>query len=94
MSKKRFTNGLDTLFEVKQETINRSPSISSATAPESLTAQPVVARRLTSKNFTSDLDTLFQDAFTEAVEEKLEKMRRTTGIQDPFDFQTLWSNVL
>ena len=76
---------MDTLFEAKEEALDRAPSVSSSTATATLETQPLVARRAHSKNFTSDLDSLFQDAFTEAVEEKLEKMRRTSGIQDPFE---------
>ena len=47
-------------------------------------AASAVLLRRTSKNFTSDLDSLFQEAFTEAVEEKLDKMKRDSGLQDPF----------
>ena len=86
MSKKRFTSGLDTLFEAKEEAVKSTPSVSEAVyATDTLTASPVTMRRAASKNFTSDLDSLFQNAFTEAVEEKLEKMKRTSGVQDPFE---------
>jgi hypothetical protein len=86
VSKKKFTGGLDTLFEVTENVLESTPSVSSQTRqPENVsTTQSGMARRVTSKNFTSDLDSLFQEAFTEAVEEKLEKMKRTSGTEDPF----------
>ena len=42
-------------------------------------------RRASNKNFTSDLDSLFQDAFTDSVEEKAEKLRRLANNDDPFE---------
>lgn len=92
MSKKKFSSGLESLFhdnEESHDSIQASPLTEKEGKQESVasaTAQTAVAsRRLTSKNFTSDLDSLFQEAFTEAVEEKVEKMRRTAGLEDPFE---------
>jgi 16S rRNA G966 N2-methylase RsmD len=90
VSKKKFSSGLDSLFdnsEEQNELVQTSARDSSATVFEESNTKPAQAinRRITSKNFTSDLDSLFQDAFTEAVEEKVEKMRRTVGIDDPFE---------
>lgn len=86
MSKKKFTSGLDMLFDTTEVAVQETPSLSQAKQAESVaTPQSAAARRVTSKNFTSDLDSLFQEAFTEAVEEKMEKMRRTSGIDDPFE---------
>lgn len=90
MGKKKFSSGLESLFHDNEEPI-ASQAVSSSVAKESTKEDAVVAttptghRRLTSKNFTSDLDSLFQEAFTEAVEEKVEKMRRTAGVDDPFE---------
>jgi hypothetical protein len=85
VSKKKFTGGLDTLFEVTETVMDNTPSVSQARQAESSTTQSALVRRVTSKNFTSDLDSLFQEAFTEAVEEKLGKMKRASGIEDPFE---------
>jgi hypothetical protein len=87
MSKKRFSSGFDSLFAVE----NDAPQVATTQAtPPSVAdleaeVKKAVMRKTTGKNFTSDLDTLFQEAFTEVVEEKVEKLRRDTGIIDPFD---------
>jgi hypothetical protein len=86
VSKKKFSSGLDSIFEVKEE----APVVATAPPPVFASdnfsvAQPTVMRRAASKNFTSDLDSLFQDAFTEAVEEKLDKLKKTSGFNDPFE---------
>ena len=60
-------------------------SISEEKKGDLASVSSVVTRKTTSKNFTSDLDSLFNDAFSEAVEERVEKMRRSAGIDDPFD---------
>ena len=63
MSKKKFTGGLDTLFEVSEAVMESSPSVSQTRQAESVsTTQSAMVRRVTSKNFTSDLDSLFQEA--------------------------------
>jgi hypothetical protein len=88
MSKKRFSSGLDSLFEKSNEqgavaevgTPSPPPSVSEL----EVEVKAAVMKRTTTKNFTSDLDSLFSEAFTEAVEEKVEKMRREAGINDPF----------
>ena len=88
MSKKKFSSGLDSLFdnneELQKESVQNTPSVLEDTNTTTV-ASVVQPRRLTSKNFTSDLDSLFNEAFTEAVEEKVGKLRRTAGLEDPFE---------
>ena len=90
MSKKKFSSGLDSLFEnndEQKEMVQPHPSVREALKPDTNAVAFTTAtnRRVNSKNFTSDLDSLFQEAFTEAVEEKVEKMRKTVGLDDPFE---------
>jgi hypothetical protein len=90
VSKKKFSSGLDSLFEnneEQQEMVQSSPSVRDVLKPDTGAVASIAAtsRRVNSKNFTSDLDSLFQEAFTEAVEEKVEKMRKTVGLDDPFE---------
>jgi hypothetical protein len=90
VSKKKFSSGLDSLFDVPEDI---QESVAEA-APSVFEAQnnnvrigsaATMTRRANSKNFTSDLDSLFSEAFTDAVEEKVEKLRRSSGIEDPFE---------
>jgi hypothetical protein len=84
MAKKRFTGDFtDSLFDESSPKEAAAMPTSATKVETDAPASPVLLRR-TSKNFTSDLDSLFQEAFTEAVEEKLDKMKRESGLQDPF----------
>ncbi len=87
MSKKKFSGGFDTIFNTDAE--NAAPSVSDtsllntttlSSSNTSIAEPPIRLRRPSVKNFTNDLDSLFKDAFTEAVEEKIDKMRRESGI--------------
>ena len=85
MAKKRFTGDFtDALFEEPQTQAAAAMPPSVSRVVETDVPASVILPRRTSKNFTSDLDSLFQEAFTEAVEEKLDKMKRDSGLQDPF----------
>jgi hypothetical protein len=84
MAKKRFTGDFtDSLFDESSPQAAAAMPTSSSRVATDMPAAAVLPRR-TTKNFTSDLDSLFQEAFTEAVEEKLDKLKRDSGIQDPF----------
>lgn len=91
MSKKRFSSGLDSLFDSPHDEQNIVSSVVASQAPPPSVSEleaevkAAVMKRTTTKNFTSDLDSLFQDAFTEALEEKADKLRRESGLEDPFE---------
>ena len=90
MSKKKFSSGFDSLFdnpeEAQEQVVEMNPSVFGAqNAYVKAESTTVVTRKASSKNFTSDLDSLFSEAFTEAVEEKVEKLRRSAGLEDPFE---------
>jgi hypothetical protein len=90
VSKKKFSSGLDSLFDsqddIQDAVVETTPSVfEEQNANVRIGSSSVVTRRASSKNFTSDLDSLFSEAFTDAVEEKVEKLRRASGIDDPFE---------
>jgi hypothetical protein len=90
VSKKKFSSGLDSLFDsqddIQDAVVEATPSVfEEQNANVRIGSSSVVTRRASSKNFTSDLDSLFSEAFTDAVEEKVEKLRRASGIDDPFE---------
>ena len=70
MGKKKFSAGLDSIFgeDVEQTIANITINV----AEEEVA--PTASKRSSTKNFTSDLDLLFQEALTDAVEEKARKM--------------------
>ncbi len=91
MGKKKFSSGLDSLFDAKDDQheldLQRELSdvrIQGDQRTTSVQEMPSI-RRASNKNFTSDLDSLFQDAFTDSVEEKAEKLRRLANNDDPFE---------
>ena len=90
MSKKRFASGLDSLFDNPRDEQEFEDVKAGKAPPPSVSeleaeVKAVVMKRTTTKNFTSDLDSLFNYAFTEALEEKVDKLRRDSGIDDPFE---------
>ncbi len=90
MSKKRFSSGLDSLFDSPRDEQAFVDSATAAQAPPPSVSEleaevkAVVMKRTTTKNFTSDLDSLFQEAFSEAIGEQAEKMRLAMDLDDPF----------
>jgi hypothetical protein len=89
VSKKKFSSGLDSLFDVPDDiqdaVAEAAPSVFEEQNNNVRIGSVSTARKASSKNFTSDLDSLFSEAFTDAVEEKVEKLRRASGIEDPFE---------
>ena len=90
MSKKRFSSGLDSLFDSPRDEQAFESATAGQAPPPSVSeleaeVKAVVMKRTTTKNFTSDLDSLFQDAFTEAIEENADKLRRDMDEDDPFN---------
>lgn len=79
MSKKRFTDGLESIFgEVHEETFDRGLLVEekkarAAAKNKSTTSTP--KKRSSRKNFTTDLDSLFDGSLSEVVEEKLQEKR-------------------
>jgi hypothetical protein len=64
VAKKNFSNGLGSIFDANDA--QNEAAIVGNEADE----MPIRAARRTTKNFTSDLDSLFQDALTEAIDTK------------------------
>lgn len=85
MSKKKFSVGFDTIFNAPVEstaTVDTKNLLGASLGSNTMgmeIPEKKVLKRPGIKNFTNDLDSLFKDAFTEAVEEKIDKMRRQGG---------------
>ncbi len=90
MAKKKFTDGLESLFGsgTLEEKFQDSPLLSRTenTAPES--AEPTESRppapkrkRRTGKNFTSDLDSLFEEVIEETFEEKFKTDKKGPKVE-------------
>ncbi|MCB0548649.1 MAG: hypothetical protein KDD19_13805 [Phaeodactylibacter sp.] len=82
MSKKRFTEGLESLFgEAAEDTLQENSPLLSRTekreAPKSRDEES--SKRSSAKDFSSDLQAFLEHAFEESVEEQLEqrKQKRT-----------------
>jgi hypothetical protein len=81
VSKKKFTIGLESLFGMATEEAfqEESPLLDKKKEEAKKTTQNIKKR--SSKDFTSDLDTLFEQALAETIEEKQEKAK--SKIQAP-----------
>jgi hypothetical protein len=81
VSKKKFTVGLESLFGTAiEEAFQEESPLLDKTKKEVKKATPVIKKR-SSKNFTSDLDTLFEEALADTIEESQEKAK--SHIQAP-----------
>ena len=79
MSKKRFTEGLESLFgEAAEDTLQESSPLLSRTGKQKKTGEES-GKRSSGKDFSSDLQAFLENAFEESVEEQLEqrKQKRT-----------------
>lgn len=81
MSKKKFTVGLESLFGIATEEAfqEESPLLDKSKKESKQVTQSTKKR--SSKDFTSDLDTLFEQALAETIEEKQEQAK--SKIQAP-----------
>ena len=77
MSKKKFTDGLESLFgettEATESFQEENPLLAKKKKRKSNSG-----RSLSGKNFTADLDCLFEDALTETIAEKVNKIAKNT----------------
>ena len=81
MSKKKFTVGLESLFGMAtEEAFQEESPLLDKKKKETKKASPSIKKR-TSKDFTSDLDTLFEEALAETIEERQDKAK--SKIQAP-----------
>jgi hypothetical protein len=87
VAKKKFSSDFDSIFDgAENEPVKITNEDIAADLPTAPAASPVLNKKATMKNFTSDLDALFRDAMTEAVEERVTKIKRSVGIEDdPFE---------
>ncbi len=86
MGKKKFTSGLDSLFgEInQQDTLDQESVLLKETRVKKAVQRPtkVVARKRSNKNFTSDLDSLFDQSVMDESQDFAEEQkvsRRKTG---------------
>ena len=77
MGKKKFTSGLDSLFgeENEQNTLDHGSVLLKKTREKKNVQRPtkVVVRKRSNKNFTSDLDSLFNESVMEVNHEEREE---------------------
>lgn len=76
MAKKKFTSGLESVFGDTSEAYVPGADVLSPLKKKGRKTKTKKARRSTSKNFTSDLDSLFESALDDAV---VESRSDTTG---------------
>ncbi|MCB0561497.1 MAG: hypothetical protein H6573_24435 [Lewinellaceae bacterium] len=77
MSKKRFTEGLESLFgEAAEETLQETSPLLSRTAKREEQKGEEGGKRSSAKDFSSDLQAFLDSAFEESVEEQLEQRKK------------------
>ena len=82
MSKKRFTEGLESIFgEAAEETLQENSPLLSSTQ-ETKPKPSEENRRSSGKNFSSDLQDFLQDAFEESLEKQIEERKKNNQLQE------------
>jgi hypothetical protein len=83
VSKKKFTIGLESLFGMAtEEAFQEESPLLDKTKKEVKKVASSIKKR-SSKNFTSDLDTLFKQALSDTIEESEEKAKSSKQAQAP-----------
>jgi len=90
VSKKRFTAGLESVFGSDQEeTFDRGLLVDESEKPTAKTKRVTKKRKSSSrKNFTTDLDSLFDTAFSDEVDNKLELREEKTTTKPDLETKT------
>lgn len=93
MSKKKFTDGLESLFGDSGQGAQENDQLSvvvganvparKAKGSTATAAKKTTRKRTSSKNFTSDLDSLFEEALQESIEDKVQKIVKTKAPKAP-----------
>lgn len=81
MSKKRFTEGLESIFGADaEETLQESsPLLTSTIIERKEKRKKPESTRSTAKNFSDDLQSFLQEAFEDSFDQQLEKKKITTS---------------
>ena len=80
MSKKKFTDGLESLFSPDPKAVSgKGTAFLRVPADESGSATIVAKRSSSRKNFTTDLDSLLEEALQESFEEKMAQRDKEKG---------------
>ena len=91
MSKKKFTDGLESLFSIDQnKESGQGTTFLEGANPNEMkpsVSKPAVAKSSSRKNFTTDLDSLLQEAMQESFEEQIQEKEASTNKAQPFHQQ-------
>ncbi len=80
MSKKKFTDGLESLFSTDSKDVSgKGTAFLRAPADEVDSNTPAARRTSSRKNFTTDLDSLLEEALQESFEEKMAQREKNKG---------------
>ncbi len=90
MSKKRFTDGLESLFSSDPKDVSgKGTAFLRDPSPEEKEGTQSVAKRPASrKNFTTDLDSLLEEALQETFQEQMDAREKTDNKAQVFHQQT------
>lgn len=82
MSKKKFIEGLESIFgEAAEDTLQENSPLLTSSTPQK-TKKPARSRRSSAKNFANDLKIYLEDAFEESLETQLEERAKQKKLQD------------
>ena len=88
MSKKRFTDGLESLCSNDTKDVSGKGTAFLRAPFDETGSSPVVAKRSSSrKNFTTDLDSLLEEALQESFEEKMAQREKDKSATDKSKYQ-------
>lgn len=94
MSKKKFTDGLESLFSIDHnKESGQGTTFLEGSNPDEMkpgTGKPGASKSTSRKNFTTDLDSLLQEAMQESFEEQIQEKEAATSANkaQPFHQQT------
>ena len=83
MAKKRFTAGLESLFEDPKDEKDQGKELLLFSVEKRKTSKPVKKiKKKNSKNFTADIQSFLQEAFEDSFEEQSAKLSKSSTLQE------------
>ena len=83
MSKKRFTEGMESIFgDTSEDTLQESSPLLSSTSSKRKARKQDSKKSSSAKDFSSDLQSFLQDAFEDSLDQQIEERKKKQALKE------------